>query len=369
MEEKDKMPASFPNIGNFCIGLKGFFEKLGVPMILPPPTTRRTIELGLKHSPEFVCFPYKVTMGCLIELLEKKVDTIMMIGGGLGICRLPSYGNLQEKTLKEMGYKVNFLLFNGFTLKRIFFKDLRKMAGNQKFYYFKLIRAIFFARKKLILLDQVDKYARKIRPRETKIGETTLAEKKSLKLIDGAKNMRDLRIAWKEIKKMFKNIRQDKNKEILRVSLGGEFFCVLEQYINLNIEEKLGNLGVEVIKDISPYELLKSALKINIKRKYLMIKGSEYLKVTSGGDDQVTIGEIIVAANKGYDGFIHLYPFQCMPENNAQATFPKIQKKYNIPILKFPIDEQTSDAGIQTRLEAFVDLMKRRKNKTKKIKI
>ena len=74
--------------------------------ILPPPLTRRTEELGAKNSPDFVCTPFKTTLGSMIEALEAGADTILMV---YGICRLNYYGELQEQILRDLGYRFDFI--------------------------------------------------------------------------------------------------------------------------------------------------------------------------------------------------------------------------------------------------------------------
>jgi len=69
------------------------------------------------------------------------------------------------------------------------------------------------------------------------------------------------------------------------------------------------------------------------------------------------------AQEKGTDGLIHVSPFTCMPEIMSQNIFPKMREDVNLPILSLIMDEQTGKAGYITRLEAFVDLMRRRKRK------
>jgi len=50
-----------------------------------------------------------------------------------------------------------------------------------------------------------------------------------------------------------------------------------------------------------------------------------------------------------------------MPEIVAESILPTIQKDYDIPILTLVVDEMTGEAGYLTRLEAFVDLLKKRR--------
>ena len=54
-----------------------------------------------------------------------------------------------------------------------------------------------------------------------------------------------------------------------------------------------------------------------------------------------------------------------MPEIMSQNIFPAMRDDHNIPILTLVMDEQSGKAGYITRLEAFVDLMRRKKRKNK----
>jgi predicted nucleotide-binding protein (sugar kinase/HSP70/actin superfamily) len=51
-----------------------------------------------------------------------------------------------------------------------------------------------------------------------------------------------------------------------------------------------------------------------------------------------------------------------MPEIIAQSIMPQVQKDHDIPVLSIVLDEQMGRAGFVTRIEAFVDLMQRRRN-------
>ena len=75
-------------------------------------------------------------------------------------------------------------------------------------------------------------------------------------------------------------------------------------------------------------------------------------------------------AKKGYDGIIHIKPFGCTPEENAVPILQKISLDYNIPIMYLTFDTQNSDTGVNTRLEAFYDMlsMKREKSDNTNIK-
>ena len=82
-----------------------------------------------------------------------------------------------------------------------------------------------------------------------------------------------------------------------------------------------------------------------------------------GGDSLECVSDVVYAKEQGADGIIHLSPFTCMPEIMSQNIFPSIRENCDLPILALIMDEQTGKAGYITRIEAFVDLMRRRKRK------
>ena len=52
-----------------------------------------------------------------------------------------------------------------------------------------------------------------------------------------------------------------------------------------------------------------------------------------------------------------------MPEIVAKSILPNVSKDYEFPIMTLIIDEMTGEAGYMTRLEAFIDLLKRKRRK------
>ena len=55
---------AFPLMGNYYIPANFLFSKISNSEVLkPPPITSQTIELGSKYSPDFLCTPFKYTLG------------------------------------------------------------------------------------------------------------------------------------------------------------------------------------------------------------------------------------------------------------------------------------------------------------------
>ena len=98
------MKVSFPNMGFNRVAFKTFFECMGAEVIVPEPTNRNTLKFGVKYSPEFVCFPFKATLGDFKNALDQGADTLVM-AIDCGPCRFGFYASVQERILRDLGYK------------------------------------------------------------------------------------------------------------------------------------------------------------------------------------------------------------------------------------------------------------------------
>ena len=81
---------------------------MGFDLVRTPPTTQRTLSLGVEYSPEFVCLPFKLQLGNMIEALESGADTLLMPGGP-GPCRFGYYHKTHTLILHDLGYKFQML--------------------------------------------------------------------------------------------------------------------------------------------------------------------------------------------------------------------------------------------------------------------
>ncbi len=122
---------------------------------------------------------------------------------------------------------------------------------------------------------------------------------------------------------------------------------------------------MEVHRGITIRDWVKTHLSLDLKykkeRKEKLDKGAGYLNLCIGGHAWETIASAVHYADMGLDGVIQILPFGCMPEIVAESIIPTISKDLDIPAMTLTVDELTGEAGYQTRLEAFVDLLSRRK--------
>lgn len=364
------MILSFPNMGPNVVAFKTLFEQLDIKVVLPDPTNREAIKIGVKYSPEFVCFPFKATLGDFVSAIKKGADTLVM-AIDCGPCRFGFYHAVQERLLHDMGYKnVTVIpLDQADLLEFKWVKTLQELSGKRNlFSYSKYIKAVIFFLKKAKLLNDIQTAEGLFRAYERNQGDTTKIVKKLLDNLDQTNNLTGLRKFKNTIKEEFHNLDMDKTRHPLRVGLSGEIHISLEPYVNLDIRRKLGEMGVELHQSLSLYDWVVHKFHLNYHRKWLEHLSHPYVPMDIGGECIWVLGEYIDKAKAGFDGFVHSYPFTCMPEVTARTIITnKLKKIYDLPIIYFSFDEQSGQEGFRTRLEAFVDLMTdRRKQEIKR---
>ncbi len=369
IKAKDRVIA-WPRMGRIDIPLKALVVSLGAKVVIPPANSNKALELGVKNSIEGICLPYKMNLANYIMALESGANTLMMFQAP-GSCRLGNYTKMAQKTLKKMGYNFDMVIFD-------MYKSKMKQTLHAFWHVthclnpFKYYKGFSLGFSKFFAIDTAEKLLLKTRPREINKGDSEKCYEKWLKITDETNSIIEARKLRKRIIEDFNNIPVDKDKIVPVVFLLGEFFVLLDPYTNQNIEKELGEMGVEVQRQIMFGDWLEHVLKPSFlykkesHRERAVRYAQKYMKRAIGGETIETIGDTVYAAKHGIDGIIHLMPFSCMPEIVSQNIFPKVRKEEDIPILSLVLDEQTGRAGYITRIEAFIDLVKRKKMRKEK---
>lgn len=363
---KDRIIA-WPRMGRIDIPLKALVQSLGAKVVIPPANSNEALELGVRNSIEGICLPYKLNLANYMMALDKGANTLMMFQAP-GSCRLGNYTKMAQKTLKQMGYKFDMVIFDMYKSKMV--QTLQAFwhvthCLNPYCYY----KGFSLGFNKLFAIDTAERLLFYTRPRELNKGDAEKCYHKWLKIADETNSVRKAKRLKKQVIEDFKKIPIDKDKKVPKVYLIGEFFVLLDPYTNQNIEKELGEMGVEVQRQIMFSDWLEHVLKPSIfykkesHRERCVKYAKKYMKRAIGGECIETIGDTVYAAKHGIDGIIHISPFSCMPEIVAQNILPKVSKNENIPVLSLVLDEQTGKAGYITRIEAFIDLIKRRQQK------
>ncbi|MGD8400573.1 MAG: CoA protein activase [Bacillota bacterium] len=352
------LKVSFPHIGNSYIPFRVLLAELGLEPVIPPQISPRTIAMGTKLAPEFACLPLKVTLGNYLEALELGAELLLM-AGGIGPCRFGLYGEVQREILEEAGRQVAFLVLEApKTHPRELWEKLKRYMPRHQIGY--LSRALYLAWLKADALDQFDRIALQIRPREQVAGSVNQLQNRYYEQVDRADLVAGIKHTVQQgITELLALPVYE--RQPLRIVLVGEIYMILEPHVNFEIEKVLGTLGVAVERTIYFTDWVREQLVGSIIhpnwRKSLYRLAHPYLNHFVGGHGLETIAHTVSAARQQAHGVIQLAPFTCMPEIVAMQALPTVSRELEIPVLSLIIDEHTAEAGILTRLEAFVDLL------------
>ncbi|MFZ5597665.1 MAG: CoA protein activase [Bacillota bacterium] len=363
------MRVTFPHMGYMWICLKAMLEHLGIETVVPPPSTKKTLDLGSKYSPEFACMPFKLNLGNFMEASEIGADTIIM-AGGCGPCRFGYYAQVEYEILTELGYQYDLVVMEP-PEKNVgeLIAKIKHISGNRPL--LEVIRAIRHGYRKARAVDELEKMAAWARPRELEPGKTEEVLAGVLERVAAADGAEELEKTVESCRAEMRSIPVE-NRPVLKVGLVGEIYTLLEPFANFDIEKKLGSLGIEVNRSIYLSEWVNDHLFMGLVKglrssKVYIKAAGPYLKHFVGGHGQETLGSAVYYNENGYDGIIQLLPFTCMPEIVAQSILPVFSSDTGMPVMTLIVDEQSGEAGFMTRLEAFVDLLAERKGKRREL--
>lgn len=131
------------------------------------------------------------------------------------------------------------------------------------------------------------------------------------------------------------------------VFLGGHPYNIYDSFANMNLIHKLHSYNIGVITEERVDDAIKaSQLKDCIKKPYWL-----FLKNNFGAGKYLANHHFI-------DGIVYVSSFSC----GIDSVSIELLKNDvgNFPFLILKVDEQTGEAGINTRIEAFADMLERR---------
>lgn len=349
---------SFPRFGNYNIAIE-ILMKLGLECdyVDAPLTTKRTLEIGTKYSPDFVCTPFKYQLGGFIEAIEAGANTLIQVGGP---CRLGYYGELHEQILKDLGYDVKFINMAeaNFAKPLTFYNEFKKI--NPKLNLKKVTSTLLLVVKVVDAIDKIEDFIRQNVGFEVNEGEFDTVHKEFLTELRTIQTKKELNQTVKKYYTRLKNIEVKKPTHPLQVGLIGEYYTIMDPYSNHYIEKELAKKGIIIKRWMNITNSFFNAPEKEIKKRI-----KDYAKYDMGATSMYTIKCALDYAKEGYDGIIHIKSFGCTPEIDSMPVLQRISQDYKIPIIYFSFDSQTSDVGINTRIEAFHDMIMMRKEKKK----
>lgn len=349
---------SFPHMGDYHMPIARFLRDLfpESEIFACPPTTQKTIELGARHSPDFVCSPFKYNMGNYIEALDAGANVLFQTGMG---CRYGYYGEVQQQILRDLGYDFDFICLSREKARLgAAFAQCRKL--NPRLTRAAFVRALLEALGRISVMDRLDYVLRERIGFELVPGSFERHKKNMLAELDGSDSLAQIRGVYRKYRNIYRSIPV--NAPCLRVGIVGELFTLMEPFSNHYLEKQLAAHGIAVSRKMSVMFLLFG------KRDRLTLRRTgEFLRHTVGANGVDSVAQCLDYVRRGYDGVIHIKSFGCTPELSAQPALINISKNTGIPILHMSFDTATCAAGVQTRIEAFADMIKMARDANTKV--
>ena len=300
---------------------KGFLEGLGAEVIITGPTTKEILDLGIRSAISEICFPVKVFYGHVMSLKDRVdylfIPRMICVGKGAYFC--PKFLGLPDMIKSSI-----------FSLPPLIepIIDIRKSATN--------IKNSFLAVGKLITNNS------------KKIYQSFYEAQKSLQLyLQSKENELDQKIISQQYNNQFP---LNDLKNFLNIALLGHSYLIYDYFINLNLISKLKKVKINVLTA----EMVK---KRDIERQLKKLYKPLFWTLS-----KKTVGSALYFLEKKIDGIIHLTSFECGEDSLIGEIIHQESKKYpSVAHTEFVFDEHTGEVGIDTRTEAFLDMIMRRK--------
>lgn len=361
------MKITFPHLGNTYICVKAMLDEFGVDYVIPPFNSNKTLELGSKYAPEMSCLPLKLTIGNLIQAHEMGADTILM-AGGFGPCRFGYYCQMQKEILKDAGYEMDLITLEASKESvREIISRIRSMTGISGMLKIPYIVAKTARIAKAV--DEIEALSFKMRAVESKRGSVDEIYRKFRNDALHTTGIRRMSALIADTRAKLMKVPVNMSEIPLRIGIVGEIYTGIEQFASFGIQEKLGLMGAEADRKVTVSNwIIEHIIKkgLHLPRDLEFASAAEpWLGKMIGGHAQETLGHTVLYARDRYDGVIQIFPFSCMPEIVAESIIPSIENELGIPVLTLIIDEMTGEAGYMTRVEAFVDMLRKRRESEK----
>ena len=286
-----------------------FFEALNIEVISSPNTNKEILNDGIECCVDEACLPVKLFHGH-VSYLKDKVDYIFV----------PKYISLYKKEYncpKHLG--IADMVLNSID-------DLPPLIS-----------------PKIEL-----KYINEFRGISFQIGSIFTHNYYSInKAYNKAINAHKLQIDWLKSVIVPQSTKHSIGNDNIRLLILGHSYNIFDDFVNMETLNKLAEQGIEMIfSDEVKEETIRKHSDTISKRIFWShgrkIIGSAYSLIE---DDCI-------------DGIIYLSAFGCGLDSILINLVEDRAIKNNIPIMIMTFDEQTGEAGVNTRLEAFLDMMK-----------
>ena len=305
----------------------GFFGSLGIEIVLSDNTNKKLVSEGSALVVSETCLPVKIYMGHVLNLIEKK---------GVDIIYSPSIQSIDHKIyncskLRGLPDLVRNVVKKDFLLIE---PTLDKSEKNQGLYQ--------YLYESVAPLGITDKKAIK---QASKVGWSYQNNYVGMAK-DGMHPMEAMETAIKG-KVVIKSRKNDYPISIAVLSHG---YNLYDDHVSMKIFKKLENLGV---KAYVSENLSKAQMQEGLKVLNTNLYWANELEISGAAGSFMT--------NKNIDGILTLTAFGCGPDSLMIERITRYSKRLQKPLLNLTVDEHTGEAGFITRIEAFTDMLFRKK--------
>lgn len=308
---------------------KIYFEQLGFEVVTTQMTTKGIIDKGVKVSVPEICVPIKIYLGHIITLLEQDVDYIFVprfvsIRKGQYFC--PKFMGLPDMVRYSLNDIEDKLICPSV--------DTKSDSIGTSIKDYKIIEEMFgISRGKNIkALDKANEAW--LRFREYSKQGFTITEATQI-VLEGVD------------KSEF-----EKDTESVDVTIGliGYVYNIYDTFISMDILNRLREMGVKVktFEMLSEEELDKELKRMNKTMFWTF-------------SDKLLAAGYSFYNDKEVDGLIHVTAFGCGPDSMLGKLLDMDSTEYKKPFMTVRVDEHTGENHLQTRIEAFIDMIKRKK--------
>ena len=283
-----------------------FFKLLGLNVVVSEDTNKEILDLGVKYCSNETCLPVKVLHGHVLNLKDK-ADYIFIPRYKTTdkqeftcpkLCGLPDIARLNLKN----DIKILEVMIDEKKGMENTIKSLKDMASTLNIEYKKVLSAYYEAIKKRLNFNI-------------------------------------------KISQIESDLKKNENKPVIVVL--GHPYMIYDNYISMKLIKKLIDKEYNVLTP----ENLDNEVKRNNAYPY---KGRYFYR--AGFDN---LGSAFTYAdNPDLKGIIYLTPFACGIDSLVIEFIEiRLKSNYKIPWMKLTVDEHTGEAGFDTRLEAFLDMI------------
>ncbi|MBD3255406.1 MAG: hypothetical protein GF383_09950 [Candidatus Lokiarchaeota archaeon] len=314
---------------------KKLFAELDVDIVLSTKTNKKIVEEGVTHGFGELCLPVKVYYGHALQLIEKHPD--------LDFLFVPRY--------------VSEIKDSFFCPKWISLPDVIKILPDcPNILNFEInVKEFPIATAAIELGKQLGKSEAKSLEAYKKAQDYYKEYLEFLR--KGASVNYALRLV--NTNRPFELKKKKKEKQ-LRFLLLGHAYNLFDTYVNLDFVKKFEDQGVDVITiENLPESIFKKRVIVNKKLLNYWRHEEEIMQA---------IRYFLYQGRDEIDGVIFLISFACGPDSLISELIMRDMKTVGIPYLSIIIDEHSGDAGLLTRIESFVEMIKRKKKLKSKSK-